>query len=201
MSAVVYLKALSDPSITPCFVLVDLQKEYVAGQRLMAMPDAGTALTKCGAALHHARSMGFPVAHVRQICRSLFFNPATEFSGWIDGFEPTGADMVFDRNQPSCYSNSRFADLMGSCGGHFIIAGFAGETACLSTAIDAYHRNHRFAYLADASASHPLGRFSAAAVHDTITEIVGAYGQVLATNAWISETSDVSIASRDEVDV
>jgi nicotinamidase-related amidase len=201
MSSIVYLRALSDPSITPCLVLVDMQKEYLAGQRLMAMPEARAALKHCRAALYHARSIGLPIAHVRQISRSSYFNPITEFYGWIDGFQPVGADMIFDRNLPSCYANKQFSDLMDSSGGHFIIAGFAGETACLSTAIDAYHRNHHFTFLADASASHRLGRFSATAVHETISEVIGTYGRVLDTNTWISDTSDVTVVSRDHVDV
>jgi nicotinamidase-related amidase len=200
MSAVVYLKAMTDPSITPCLVLIDMQKEYVTEQRLMAMPEAKAALANCRAVLHHARSTGFPIAHVRQLSRSPFFNPTTEFSGWIEDFQPIGADMVFDRNLPSCYTNKQFADLMDSCGGHFIIAGFAGETACLSTAIDAYHRHHHFTFLADASASHRLGKFSATSVHDMITAIIGAYGRILDTDTWISDTSDLAFISQDNVD-
>jgi len=200
MSTVVYLKALSDPSIAPCVVLVDLQKEYVADARLMTMPEPSAPLAKCRAVLHHARSMGFPVAHVRQITRSAFFNPATDFSGWISGFEPHGSEMVFDRDKPSCYSNKRFAELMESCGGHFVLGGFAGETACLSTAIDAYHRHHRFTYLADASASHPLGRFSAATMQEAVTEIVGVFGEILDTDSWIERTSDLTEPSRGSAD-
>ena len=159
----------------------------------MAMPGAKAALDKCQMALYHARSMGFPIAYFRQLTHSSYFNPATIFSGWIKGFEPTGADMIFDRNLPSCYSNKSFAELMDSCGGHFVIAGFAGETACLSTAIDAYHRKHRFTYLCDASTSHGLGNFSASVVQGAITEIIKVYGEVLSTDSWVSETSDVAI--------
>src|SRR5437899_9932351 len=146
--------ALSDASVAPCLVLVDMQQEYVTGSRLMALPDAGPALANCRAALDHARSRGFPVAFLRQFSRSAYFNRAMSFSGWIAGFEPTGADMVFDRENPSCYSSPPFDHFMDGCGGHFALAGFAGETACLSTAIDAFHRKHRFPSLAHASASH-----------------------------------------------
>lgn len=194
MSSVVYLKALADPSVAPCFVLVDLQQEYLAATRLMGMPEAHEALNNCRSALYHARSMGFPVAHFRQMTRSSFFNPATAFSDWIKGFEPTGADMIFDRDRPSCYSNKNFAELMESCGGYFVMAGFAGETACLSTAIDAYHRNHQFTFLHNSSASHRLGQLPARAVQATVTEIIKLYGNVADTNSWIGATSDVVIA-------
>jgi nicotinamidase-related amidase len=185
---VIYLRALSDSSVAPCLVLVDMQQEYVAGSRLMALPDATAALANCRAALDHARSRGFPVAFLRQVSRSAYFNPATVFSGWITGFEPTGADMVFERENPSCYSNSMFAQFMESCGGHFALAGFAGETACLSTAIDAFHRKHRFSYLADASASHKLGELSAENVQNAVTSIIGVYGEIVSTCSWINES-------------
>jgi nicotinamidase-related amidase len=188
MNQVIYLRALSDSSVAPCLVLVDMQQEYVTGSRLMALPNADAALANCRAALDHARSKGFPVAFLRQVSRSAYFNPATTFSGWIKGFEPTGADMIFERENPSCYSSKLFAQLMDGCGGHFALAGFAGETACLSTAIDAFHRGHRFSYLADASASHGLRELSAADVQNAVTGIVGVYGEIVSTRGWISES-------------
>jgi nicotinamidase-related amidase len=188
VNQVIYLRALSDASVAPCFVLVDMQQEYVTGSRLMALPHVDEALANCRAALDHARSKGFPVAFLRQFSRSAYFNRATAFSGWIKGFEPTGADMVFDRESPSCYSSTLFAQFMDGCGGHFTLAGFAGETACLSTAIDAFHRKHRFSYLADASASHGLSELSAAEVQKAVTGIVGVYGEIVTTRSWMSES-------------
>ncbi len=188
MNQVIYLRALYDSSVAPCLVLLDLQQEYVTGSRLMALPHADAALANCRTALDYARSRGFPVAFLRQFSRSAYFNSATRFSGWIKGFEPTGSDMVFERESPSCYSSTAFAQLMDNCGGHFALAGFAGETACLSTAIDAFHRKHRFSYLADASASHVLGELSAADVQKAVTGIVGVYGEIVTTRDWVSES-------------
>jgi nicotinamidase-related amidase len=188
MNQVIYLRALTDASVAPCLVLVDMQQEYVTGTRLLALPDANAALANCRAALDHARSRGFPVAFLRQVSRSAFFNPATAFSGWIKGFEPTGADMIFERDKPSCYSSALFAQLMEGCGGHFVLAGFAGETACLSTAIDAFHRKHCFSYLADASASHGLGELSPTEVQNAISNIIGVYGEAVDTGSWISRS-------------
>jgi nicotinamidase-related amidase len=188
VNQVIYLRALSDASVAPCLVLVDMQQEYVTGSRLMALPHVDEALANCRAALDHARSKGFPVAFVRQFSRSAYFNRNTAFSGWIKGFEPTSADMVFDRESPSCYSSTPFAQFMDGCGGHFTLAGFAGETACLSTAIDAFHRKHRFSYLADASASHGLGELSATEVQKAVTGIVGVYGEIVTTRSWMSES-------------
>lgn len=188
MNEVIYLRALQDSSIAPCLVLVDMQQEYIAASRLMSLPHAAAALENCRAALNHARSKGFPVALIRQFSRSAYFNPAMAFSNWISGFEPTGADMVFERESPSCYSSALFAQFMEGCGGQFALAGFAGETACLSTAIDAFHRKHRFSYLADASASHDLGDLSAAEVQKAVTGIVAVYGEIVTTREWMDES-------------
>lgn len=186
---VIDLRAYVDPSVVPTLVLVDLQQEYISAPRLLALPDAAQALANCRLALAHARTKGFPVAFVRWLGRSPLFNPATRFSRWIEGFEPTGADMVFERDQPSCYASSSFGEVMGEGGGNFVLAGFAGESACLATAVDAFHRGHRLTYLADASASHALDDVGAPEVHRVVSRVVGLYGDVIGTRFWIAATS------------
>ena len=189
MSSVIDLRAYVNPGVIPTLVLVDLQREYVASPRVLAVPDAKGALANCRAALAHARAMGFPVAFVRWINRSSLFNAATPFSRWIEGFEPHGVDMIFERNRPSCYASADFAEVMNAGGGNFVLAGFAGEAACLATAIEAYHRGHEVTYLADASASHALDDATAPDVHRVVSSVVGLYGHVVATKTWIAETS------------
>jgi len=188
-ASVIDLRAYVDPSVVPTLVLVDLQQEYIAAPRLLALPDAAQALANCRAALAHARAKGFPVAFVRWLGRSALFNPATRFSRWIEGFDPTGADMVFERDQPSCYASASFGEVMSEGGGNFVLAGFAGESACLATSIDAFHRGHRVTYLADASASHQLDDISAPEVHRVVSKVVGLYSEVVGTRFWVAATS------------
>src|ERR1700730_11229893 len=111
-ASVVNLRALAEPAAIPTLVLVDLQQEYVAAPRRLAMPEAVDAIGNCSAALSHARDMGFPVAFVRWVSHTPFFNPATRFARWIDGFAPNRTEMVFERNRPSCYASERFAEVM-----------------------------------------------------------------------------------------
>lgn len=186
MNTIIDLRAYADSRGIPTFVLVDMQQEYLAAPRGLALPNADEALERCRAALEHARRIGLPVAFVRWLGKSAFFNPATPFSRWIDGFEPLGIDMVFERNQPSCYASSQFADVMDQAGGNFVLAGFAGEAACLSTAIDAFHRGHRMTFLSDASASHALGDISAQETHRTISKVLSLYTDVIETESWIA---------------
>jgi nicotinamidase-related amidase len=182
------LRAFTNSATLPTLVLVDLQEEYLATSRALAIPNVETALANCRDALAHARLMGIPVAYTRWL-GSTFFNPATRFSGWIKGFEPHGSDSIFERKQPSCYASRHFAEVMTNNSGNIIIAGFAGEAACLSTAIEAFHRGHHVTYLADASASHSLGGRPAADVHAFVSQMMRLWGDVMPTEAWIKATS------------
>jgi nicotinamidase-related amidase len=188
VNQVIDLRAFTNSAALPTLVLVDMQEEYLATSRALAIPNVEAALANCRDALAHARLMGIPVAYTRWL-GSTFFNPATRFSGWIKGFEPHGSDSIFERKQPSCYTSRHFAEAMTNNSGNFVIAGFAGEAACLSTAIEAFHRGHRVTYLADASASHGLGGRSPAEVHAFVCQMMGLWGNVMPTEAWIKTTS------------
>ena len=197
MTTIVNLRAFTNARNVPLIVFVDMQQEYIAAPRLMAIPEIDRALVNSRIVLDYARKIGLPVAFIRWVDRSPFFNKATPFFRWIDGFEPQRNEMVFERGQPSCYSNREFADLMEQSGGQMVLVGFAGESACLSTMVDAFHRNHRVKYLIDASASHELIGIAADDVHFAISRIAALYGDVLSTNDWIN-SKDLGQADRGE---
>jgi nicotinamidase-related amidase len=191
MSSVVDIRAFFTPGAAPTLVLLDLQQEYLAGTRMLAPKDCESALQNCHDALRHARRMGFPVAFVRWSGRSAFFNTATPYYRWIDRFEPRGSDMIFERDKPSCFSSHLFADVMANSSGPIVLAGFSGEAACLSTAIDAFHRGYDFIFLTDASASHAIGGTSGGEMHAVLTNIIRLYGAVADTQGWVRTTSAV----------
>lgn len=186
MSLLVELRAYTNPALIPTLVLVDLQQEYISAPRGLAITNAGPALENCALALKSARAAGLPIAHVRWAGRSNFFNPATPFAKWIDGFVPLGSEMIFERSRPSCYASRSFAEIMDEGEGEFVLAGFAGESACLSTMIDAFHRGHRVTYLADASASHALEEFDSSETHRMVLNLARLYGRVAKTHDWIA---------------
>ena len=188
MSSVVSLRTFANSSNVPIVVLVDMQQEYLAKPRLFALPEIDRALDNCRRLLDHARSIGLPVAFIRTINESAFFNRATPFVRWIEGFEPCRSDMVFERESPSCYSSEPFAAMVNQSRGGLVLAGFAGESACLSTLIDAFHRNHKVTYLCDASASHTLDDMPAHETHRAVCRISGLYGEVYETADWIAST-------------
>jgi nicotinamidase-related amidase len=165
-----------------------MQQEYLAKPRLFAISGIDRALDNCRKVLDHSRRLGLPVAFIRMLSESAFFNRATPFVRWIEGFEPCRNEMVFERSSPSCYSSEAFNALVSQCRGGIVLAGFAGESACLSTLIDAFHRNHKVTYLSDASASHALEDVSADEIHRAVSKISGLYGEVYETTDWIAST-------------
>jgi nicotinamidase-related amidase len=197
MRNVVNLRSYANKSIVPTLVLLDLQQEYIASPRMFAIPGVEAALENCRAVLRHARQAGLPVAFLRMVSRSAFFNPALSYSRWISGFEPVSSDMIFERNKPSCYASREFANAMTAGGGHFVLAGFSGEAACLATVIEAFHRDHQVMYLADASASHGLDQVAPASVHETVVQLIGQFAEVTTASQWIAgQTFDAASGVR-----
>jgi nicotinamidase-related amidase len=188
VNQVVDLRAFTRAARLPTLVLVDLQQDYLAPSRVLDISDAPGALANCRLALAHARSMNMPVAYTRWAgARS--FGGRRGNAGPIEGFEPHGPDSIFERKQPSCYASPHFAEVIANNGGNFIMAGFAGEAACLATAIEAFHRGHRVTYLSDASASCGFDDMPSGAVHDVVRRLIGRWGAVMKTESWIRATS------------
>ncbi|HEX2538163.1 MAG TPA: cysteine hydrolase [Pseudolabrys sp.] len=186
MNTIVDFRSYTTARGVPTLVFVDMQKEYLATPRLMAIPEIEEALANCRKLLDHARANGLPVAFVRWLDRSgPFFNQSTPFAGWIEGFEPQRNEMIFERKRPSCFSSEGFAQFMEHGGKDVVLAGFAGESACLSTMVDAFHRGHHLTFVKDASASHRLVEMTAEQVHSAVARIVNLYGDVVKTDTWI----------------
>jgi len=80
--------------------------------------------------------------------------------------------MVFERSSPSCYSCEPFTALVNQSRGGIVLAGFAGEAACLST-LSMRSTQSQVTYLCDASASHALDDVSADEIHRAVSKISG----------------------------
>ena len=82
-ASIIDLRTYVDPSVVPTLVLLDLQQEYVATSRALAVPGAAAALANCRIALAHARAKGFPVAFVRWLARSAWsWSAPSEWRCW-----------------------------------------------------------------------------------------------------------------------
>jgi nicotinamidase-related amidase len=191
MSPVLHLQAYRTRQ-APMLVLVDLQQEHRAAGR-----DTEHALANCRLALAHARAKEMPVAFVRRMTGSPLA-PEKPSSSWIEGFQPWGVDMIFERRDSSCYASANFDEVITRAGGYFAFAGLGGESSGLATAVDAAHRGHRVTYLSDASVSNRLGDIASGDVHRVVAEIIAGYGERMSTERWIKATSALINRDRGE---
>ncbi len=173
----------------PALVLIDLHEELSAGVQPAGPPPFSEALANCRAALRHARACSIPVAFTRRVSppQSMLATPV--YPKWIEGFEPNRYDMVFDRQLPSCYASSEFRAYAAEIGGNYVVAGQFAQLACLSTVVDAFHRDHRPAFLADALVCRAEGDVSDTATLRAVAGILSHYAEPTGTQPWIRATS------------
>jgi nicotinamidase-related amidase len=171
----------SDSSPLVCFV--DLQMEYVAGNRRLALADRDPWASNCRLLMDAARQRRLSIAHFRQLRRETDFNVATEFSGWIDEFRPRPFEMVFERSMPSCYAAEKFDALLRALDDpEYLLVGLTGGGACLSTAVDAFHRGDRCVFIEDASASPGIGGLGEIQSHEVVTDLIRSYCHVITSS-------------------
>ena len=181
MASVIDFLEFKGQTTAPTLVLVGLHQNPDGSRN--DLPAYSRALSNCRAVLHRARARNISVAYARNIAPKSA-SDRLHYPPWISGFEPLRADMIFDMLQPSCYSNTEFVRAMEYSNGNFAIAGLFGETTCLSTAIDAYHRRHDFTYLFDASVCRNSGAIPAAVFHDAVSQVMSAYGKIMEGAEW-----------------
>jgi nicotinamidase-related amidase len=188
MSEVIELKTYLGAANCRLLVMVDLQESnYCRLAKEDCAAQIDQTLESCRAAIRHARSSGIPIAFTRR-AGDLGLIDGSASSAWIAGLEPKRSDMVFGRQQPSCYSNQLFEDIVAQIGS-FAIGGLIADETCLATAIDASHRGHRVTFLSDASASRGRQGADARAVHAVATKAIELFADIATTGHWLLATS------------
>ena len=173
----------------PLIIFLDMQAEFVSEGRLLHIRTATPALHNARLLLDHARSAQLSIAHCRFRHYGNYFNPNTPYSTWIEGFEPNGSEMVFERDKPSCYTNPSFERMMESGGGrNSVIVGFMGSTSCLATLIDAHERGQNMKFAHDASASIASGHMSEIQAHHAAIHVASHFGDLITTEEIVTQT-------------
>jgi nicotinamidase-related amidase len=184
MDSVIDMRAYVSASSSRLLVMVDLQAANFDELAQDRACDLTRSLENSMSAIRHARSQGIPVAFTRQAGSRVERSQST----WIAGFEPKRSDMVFEREQPSCYGNQLFEDVVSRIGS-FAIAGLVAEEICLATAIDASHRGHKITFLSDASVSRARHNANSQAVHNLTTRAIELFAETVSTRHWLVATS------------
>jgi isochorismate hydrolase len=172
----------------PTLVLIDMHQD-ASHPQMPSGPLLSDAIANCRAVLRHARACGIPVAFTRQVVPPLTMVTSPAYPKWIEGFEPNRWDMVFDRQQPSCYASAEFSEVADELGGNYVMAGRFGELSCLATAVEAFHRDHRPTVVTDALMYLPQNALPAAVMQQAVTSILSHYAGTVATQTWIRTTS------------
>jgi nicotinamidase-related amidase len=187
MSSVIDLRSYVSASSSRLLVMVDLQERSYDELSRDHASDLARSMENCTLAIRHARSLGLPIAFTRPSGNAGVAEWAAQ-SAWISGFEPKRSDMVFERPQPSCYTNRLFEDVVSRIGS-FAIAGLVAEETCLATAIDAAHRGHNITFLRDASVSRGRHNTDSQAVHNLTTKTIELFADTVTTRHWLVATS------------
>lgn len=190
MSAIVDLRRFRDRArAAPTLVLVDLHHDSFDLFEVNDVSQPTRAIENCAAILRHGRALGFPIAFTRRIAAPETLAAAPRYPRWLKGFEPQRSDMVFDRCRPSCYASAEFAEAAEHLRGNFVVAGQMGELSCLSTAIDAFHRDHRPIFLTDALVCRGTRELSAETMERALAHIVSLYAGAESAEEWMSASS------------
>lgn len=133
-------------------VVIDVQREYNTPGRLFNIDSIGDSLTNGKCVLDHARKQGWHIVHVRHMQDGDIFNPKSEYSGFIDGFNPQGGEREIHKGNFSCFSSEEFTkELESRKSDQVFVIGYGTTMCVISTIIDGYHRGYSMNLVADAT--------------------------------------------------
>jgi len=172
------LRCLSGPA--PLLLCCDLQDDGLAALRLA--PDSERALEACENLLALWRRRFWPIAHLKRVSDRSWFNSHDGGRDWIATTRPRPGELTFEHCLPSAYSSAHYVEYMRSmrdigC----ILAGLALEDTIVSTAIEGFHRSHRYYLAADAVACRQPVSGNARAYRQVAIDIVQNFAGKLRT--------------------
>lgn len=193
--SIIHLPDLERYRRLPLIIFTDLQKEFVAAGRALSICSAEQRLDAIRCLLKTSRSLGLPIAHFRRAGNGYFFNEATQFGGWIEGFNPRPNEFIYMHSKPSCFNNDSFKRMLEEVAQPtLVIAGFSSDEACLSTVVDAYHFGYNAIFLEDCSATSKLGDLSEDQSHQAVCSVIKRYARVMNRQTLYGELASAANA-------
>ncbi|MBT2293851.1 cysteine hydrolase family protein [Pseudomonas fluorescens] len=152
-------------------IIIDAQKEYLAGPLALSGMDAAVANIK--QLLGAARAAGRPIVHVRHLgTHGGLFDPQGERGEFITGLEPQGDETVVEKLLPSAFHGTELKKRLEDLGPlDLIVCGFMSHSSVSTTVRAAKNLGFRCTLVEDACATRDLphkgGVLSAEHVHQT----------------------------------
>jgi len=178
----------------PILVCADLQVEYLTPGRRHVILDGDAATARCLELLTLWRGNMWPVMHLKRIAQAALFNPASRLTDWIAQTRPKPGEMTFEHPLPSAYSSSRFVDHMSSIRTmRCILIGFSLDETILATAVEGFHRSHRYHVVTDAVACRQPGTDDAAAYRRAVVNVIGNFATIQSSAELIRTSGAVAV--------
>ncbi len=163
----------TDPAILLC---ADLQTEYLMEGRRHAVLDPDLIIRRCQDVVTLWRRRQLPVLHLKRVAQAAWFNPASTLTDWIPELKPKPGELTFEHPLPSAYSSSRFSEYMANIRSfRGTLLGFSLDETILSTAVEGFHRGHRYQVVRDAVACRRPAEDHHSTYRDAVMRIVSNY--------------------------
>ncbi|MCK1718658.1 isochorismatase family protein [Bradyrhizobium sp. 141] len=178
----------------PILVCGDLQVEYLTPGRRHVIRDGDAATARCLELLTLWRGNLWPVMHLKRIAQAAWFNPASRLTDWIGETRPRPGEMTFEHPLPSAYSSARFVDYMSNIRAmRCILIGFSLDETILATAVDGFHRSHRYHVVTDAVACRHPATGDAAAYKHAVVNVIGNFATIQSSAELIRTSGAVAV--------
>lgn len=181
---------VEDEAFAPLLICANLQTETSPDSE--SGDDEQLALGRCAGLLALWREQRWPVAHLRRIARPSWFAQQPGRPDWIERFKPRPGELTFEHALPSAFSSTRFAEYARNVrpSPNFLI-GCALDETILATAIDGYHRGHRFYIVEDAVLCMPRTKTpsSPAAHRNTVIHVLQVFAERVRSETVITPFS------------
>jgi ureidoacrylate peracid hydrolase len=206
-----------DPRST-ALIVVDMENDFVAAGAAMETPSAQTLLPHLNAALAACRQGGIPVIYTTHVHRSdgcdlglLRHDPRIgSGNALVDDtpgiaiypeIAPRAGEVVIKKHRFSAFYNTDLEIILRGLGvDTVVITGVTTENCCHATARDAFFRDYKVVFLADATGTVPYpdlgyGSMTADEVHRAMLVVLARdTADVISTKTFVDRISGPSSA-------
>ena len=153
--------------------------------------ESGLVVVTCRELLAKWRELRWPVAHLKWVGDA--WRRVARPSDWIDAFRPRPDEFTFEHALPSAYSSAHFEEYMrGIRDTTCVLAGFSLDRTILATAVEGFHRGHRYYLATDAvtcapSESAPTDHYKRA----TVSIVQNFAGTFRGAETWLPHPSQL----------
>jgi len=131
-------------------LLVDIQKEYSTKGRPFYINGIEKSLINAKNILDYARENDWEIIHVEHIQDGENFSLKSEYSQFIEGFEPRRGEVVYIKSKSSCYSNKYFTQYFEKLKEReVVVVGCTATNCIISTIIEGHQMGNRFVFVKD----------------------------------------------------